>query len=234
MTTSLPAPPTAPSAARSSRMRAWPLWATAAGLLGFVATVLTEDRPANGDIDHTVTVDDIPDLDSTVFRIGGFVGYLCVAALVVFAAVWHRRVVQRWAWSLGAPVVTYGVLASAAALALAYGWKGAFGDYGYGAAEHGAFDDQGLYTYFVLNDFSPFIGWVPVTIALFGLAWMAFRERLVSRPLGAFAGVLALLLFAAVAITGVPGLPFASCVILAVAGVWLALGRSPILVEDQP
>jgi hypothetical protein len=217
-----------------SRTRAWPLWAVAAGLLGFVATVLTDARAGDtSDPDYTVSVKDIPALDHELYRIGGMVGYVSVVALLVLAAVWHRRVSQRYAWSLGAPVVTFGFVAAAAALTLAYGWKGALGDYLHGAIEEGTYDDQGLYIYYVMNDFSPYIAWVPVTIALLGMAWMAFRERLVSRGLGVFAGLTSLALFVAVGVTGVPGLPFASSLCLVVVGVWLAVGRSKIVLEDS-
>jgi hypothetical protein len=61
---------------------------------------------------------------------------------------------------------------------------------------------------------------------------MAFRERLVSRGLGACAGGMALLVFGAVAVSGVPGLPFASAVGLVVGGIWLAVGRSQIVMAD--
>lgn len=218
----------------TSRMRAWPLWATAAGVLGLVATVVTDARAGDtSDPDYMVTVKDIAALDHEWFRVGGMVGYVCVAALLVLAAVWHRRVAQRFSWSLGAPVVTFGLVASAAALTLAYGWKGALGNYLHGALEEGTYDDEGLYTYYVMNDFSPYIGWLPVTVALGGLAWMAFRERLVSRGLGAFAGFMALALYAVVGITGVPGLPFLAALCLVVVGIWLAFGRSPIVREEE-
>lgn len=224
-----PSPATVPG-----RFVAWPLWATAAGVVGFVSTVVTDNRAGDtSDPDYTVTVADIAPLDHELFRIGGMLGYVAVGALLVAAAVWHRRVAQRWTWSLGAPVVTFGLVASAAALTLAYGWKGALGNYLHGAMEAGTYDDQGLYTYYVMNDFSPYIGWVPVAVAAGGLAWMAFRERLVSRPLGAFCGAGFLASFGSVAATGVPGLPVMSSLGLVVAGIWLALGRSPIVREVE-
>jgi uncharacterized protein (DUF983 family) len=215
-----------------ARPCAWPLWATAAGVLGVVTTIVTDRRAGDtDDRDYTVTVADMAALDHEMFRLGGLTGYLAVAALVVLAAVWHRRVAQRFTWSLGAPIVTWGVVATAATLTLASGWKGALGNYLHGAVEEGTYDDQGLYVYYVMNDFSPYIAWFPVTVALGGLAWMAFRERLVSRPLGGFAAFFALLVVGAVAVTGVPGLPFAGAFVLAVVGVWLSFGRSPITRE---
>jgi hypothetical protein len=205
------------------------LWAAAAGALGFVSTVITDKRAGDtSDMDYTVTVADMAPLDHEMFRIGGFTGFLTVGILIVFAALWHRRVAQRFTWSLGAPIVTYGFITAAAALTLAYGWKGALGNYLHGAMEEGTYDDQGLYVYYVMNDFSHYIGWFPVTIALVGLTWMAFRERLVSRALGAVTGFFALLILGAVGVTGVPGLPFAGSMVLVIVGIWLAVGRSPI------
>lgn len=224
-----------PLAPDPARFRIWPLWMCAAGLLGVIGTLLSDQRAGESGetTDYTVTVADMADLDHLPFRIGGFAGYLCVAALLVLAAVWNRRVTQRYPWSLGAPVVTYGLVAAAGALALAYGWKGALGDYLPGAAEHGAYDDTGLYTYYVMNDFSPYVGWVPVAVAMAGIAILGLRERLVSRPLGVFAAAVCLLCFGAVAVTGVPGLPFVSMLGLLVVGMWLAVGNSAIVQEVE-
>lgn len=217
-----------------SRFTAWPLWATLGGALGIVSTVITDKRAGDtSNMDYTVSVKDIAPLDHELFRIGGLTGYVCVAVLLIFAAIWHRRVAQRFSWSLGAPIVTFGLVASAAALTLAYGWKGALGNYLHGAAEAGVYDDEGLYTYYVMNDFSPYIGWFPILVAAGGLAWMAFREGLISKGLGACSGLLVVLAVGAVAITGVPGLPFVSMIGLAIGGVWLAVGRSAITREDQ-
>jgi hypothetical protein len=219
-----------PSPARSrSRFTAWPLWGAAAGVFGFAATIVLDTRagePQN--LEYTVTVRDMADLAPTMFRWGSFAGFLSVITLIVFAAVWHRRVVQRFPGSLGAPVVGYGALVSAAALSLAYGWKGALGNYLHGAMEEGTYDDQGLYVYYMLNDFSPFIGWLGMLGGLLGLVWMSFGEGLVSRGLGAVTGLISVGALLAVAVTGVPGLPFAALVGLLIAGVWLAVGRSAI------
>lgn len=219
--------------APAPRFRAWPLWATAAGVLGLFSSLVTDTRAGDAsDPDYTVTAADMAVLDHVMNRIGGTTGYVTVALLIVFAAVWHRRVSQRFTWSLGAPVVTFGLVASAAALTLAYGWKGALGIYLNGASEQGSYDDAGLYVYYMMSDFSPYIGWFPVTVAAAGLAWMAFRERLVSRGLGVCAGLLAVLVLGAVVVTGVPGLPFFAALGLVVGGIWLAVGRSPIVLED--
>ena len=100
-----------------------------------------------------------------MYRIGGLTGYVAVVSiLLVFAACgtagWRSASPGR----SGAPMVTYGFIAAAAALTLAYGWKGALGNYLHGAMEESTYDDSGLYIYYVMNDFSPYIGWVPVVV----------------------------------------------------------------------
>ena len=80
----------------------------------------------------------------------------------------------------------------------------------------------------MLNDFSPFIGWLGVLVALLGLSWMAFREGLVSRGLGVVTGLIGGGTLVAVGVLGVPGLPFTALVGLLIAGVWLAVGRSRV------
>jgi hypothetical protein len=212
-----------------SRFTAWPLWATLAGVLGLTASVVTDTRAdAYGTGVKTVGAQHMADLDPSMFRVGGVIGYLTVIVLVVLAAVWHRRVVQRFRGSTGALVVVFGLLVSAATLSLAYGWKGALGTYLHGAAEEGTYDDTGLFVYYVMNDFSPYVGWVGVMIALFGLLYMSFREGLVSRALGGVLVIFSVLPLLAVVVTGVPGLPIASVLGLVVAGLWLAVGRSTI------
>ncbi len=212
---------------RTRRFTMWPLWASVTGILGFVSTVILDERAGQSatDIDYTVTVSDMPGLSHLPFRIGGFLGYLTVAALLVLAAQWRRRVTLRFGWSTAMGIVPLALTASAGALALAYGWKGALGDYLHGAIEHGAYDDAGLYVYYMMNDFSPYIGWLPVLIALGAIAWSAFGDSLISRPLGIVLGALVVLVTIATAATGVPGLPFLSMLLLALTGVWLAFGR---------
>jgi len=201
-----------------------------AGVLGVIGTLATDQRPDGArDQDYTVSVQDIPALDHLPFRIGGFAGFLCVAALLVFAAVWRREVSQRYDWSVGASIVSYGTVAAAGALTLAYGWKGALGNYLHGAIEEGAYDDAGLYSYYVMNDFSPYIGALPLAIALGGVAWMGLREGLVARGPAALSGLICLAALAAVGATGVPGLPFVALPGFAVIGLWLALGHSRIV-----
>lgn len=224
--------PSAPAPTR--RFVAWPLWIAAAGLLGLISTLGTDERiDSSADYAYPITVDAIPDLSHTPFRIGGLTGYLTVIVLLFAAAVWRHRVERRYPWSLGASVVTFGIVSSAGALALVYGWKGALGNYLHGAAESNTYDDQGLYMLYMINDFGPYFAWVPALASALGLAYMAFREGLVSRVLGAGAGLMAVGVIIAVAVTGVPGLPFMIALGIVIAGVWLAVGRSAITQDER-
>lgn len=222
-----PAPPGAEQPA--PRLTAWPLLITLSGVLGLIALFL-EGRPdANGtDFDYPVTAEDILGLDYVPYRISGAVGYLLVIVLLVTAACWRHRVEHRFPGSIGATVVSLGVVATAGITALTYGWRGALGNYMPGAMEENTYDAEGLYNYYIMTDFSPYIAFVPLLASAYALSWMAFRERLVSRGLGAASGLLATALLGAVFVLGVPGLPAMILLGLVVAGIWLAVGRSPI------
>ncbi len=219
----------------SARDRLWPLWGAAAGLAGFTATVLMDTRAASemeaaerGE-QFMLDASFMNELDRTTNYLGYLIGFLAVALLVVFAAAWRSRVEQQHGRSIAASVVSGGVLVTAAGLALAYGWKGALANYGYSGNEFGLFDDPGLYIYFVLTDFGPYIPWLGVLIAFAGIAWLAWSERLVSRILGTLAGAYVLAIAVAYALTGVPGLAGpASGLMLALACIWLSVGRSRI------
>lgn len=207
---------------------AWPLLVSAVGVVGLVS-LLCEARPDNdSDFEYPLTADVAVTVDNDIFRISGVGGYLCAILLLVLAAVWHQRVGRRFTESVGATIVTFSLVATAAIVTLAFGWRGALGNYLDGGPEENTYDTEGLYTYFVMNDFSPYISFVPLLGAAFGLAWMALSEGLVSKPLGALAGIVALLLLGAVAATGVPGLPAIILAALVVTGIWLAVGRSAI------
>ncbi|WP_243056514.1 hypothetical protein [Nocardioides sp. SR21] len=215
--------------ASQRRFTAWPLLASATGVLGLVALFSETRVDANGtDYDHPVTAEAAAALSHEAFRLAGILGYLAALGLLVLAAVWHQRVARHFPASTGAHLVTFSAVATSALVTLAFGWRGALGNYLPGGGEHGTYDDQGLYAYYMMNDFSPYIAFVPLLGACFGLAWMAFGDRLVSRVLGAVAGVFAAALLGAVAVAGVPGLPAMVLLGLVVAGIWLAVGRSPI------
>lgn len=216
-----------PASARD-RFTAWPLLISLTGVVGLVA-LFADERPDNSaDFDYPVTAEHILELDWVTYRVSLVAGYLLVLLMVASAVVWRQKVERRFSGSAGATAVGYGVLASTALVALAYGWRGAIGNYWPGGPEENTYDTEGLYNYYVMNDFTPYIAFVPLLASAYGLCWMAFREGLVSKPLGALAGILATALLLVTFLTGVPGLPAMIVAGLVVAGVWLAFGRSAI------
>lgn len=223
------------------RDRTWPLWGALAGALGFTATVLMDVRPTSemaaeerGE-SFVVTPEVMDELTRTPNYLGFLIGYAAVFALILFASAWRTRVEPRFADSIAARVVSGGVLVSAAGLALAYGWKGALANYGYDGPERGLYEDDGLFVYFMLTDFGPYIPWIGVLLAAFAFAWLAWVDRAISRVLGTISGLYALLIVVAFVATGVPGLagPLTGIWLL-IAGIWLAVGRSRVTVRSAP
>lgn len=186
----------------------WPLVGAAAGLLGGIATLALDLHLSdlNNDTD-TMTIDQVGEVNVTIARVSFLLGYTAVALLLVTAAAWRRHVEPRVPGSTAARVVPVGLTASAGALTLGYGWKGAMAIYGDGGPEDTAFDQQGQYFYFMLNDFGSFIGWLGVLVAAGAVTWMALRERTISRWLGWVGAVLIALPVAGFLIMSVPGLP---------------------------
>lgn len=209
--------------------QAWPLTAAAAGLCGIVATLVLDGRGTGSD-KVSMTPQLFEDLDPMVYRASMVVGYLAVVLLLVAAAHWRRRVEPRVPGSTAAHLVPLGLLASAAGLTYGYGWKGALGDYMPGGPEHGMYDDQGLYVYYLLNDFGAYIGWLGVVVAAGAVAWMALRERTVSRWIGVVSVLPVLQTTLMVVGMGVPGVAaLLGPLWLLVAGLGLFLGRSTVV-----
>lgn len=220
---------------RAPHARSWTAWGVVAGVLGFTATVLLDTRPLSemeaigaGEL-YAVSAADMSSVERMTNYAGFLVGFAAVAAMVVFAAAWRKWVEERFSHSVAARVVSGGLYITAAGLTLSYGWKGALANYGYGGNEFGMFDDAGLYVYYMLTDFGPYLPWFGVLIVAGAWAWMAWREKLVSRVLGTLSGLYALGvagMMVAIAVPGLPG-PFGG-LFLAFGSAWLMLGRSTI------
>jgi hypothetical protein len=206
----------------------WPLVGTAAGLLGYVATLALDGRTTGSD-DIAISEKLFTDLSPVVYRLSMITGYIVVALLLVFAANWRRRIEPRVPGSTAAHLVPLGLVASAAGLTYGYGWKGALGNYMPGGMEEGLYDTQGLYVYYLLNDFGAFIGWLGVIVAAGAVIWMSLRERTVARWIGLFSILPVLVATAGVAAGGVPGIPgMVAPLWLIVTGLGLTFGRSTI------
>ena len=234
-TTTTTAPAGVPAGRRgTSRFTAWPLWAVAVGVAGTAATIVTDSRPpaAAADDDYTVRVADVFTVSQSALFFSMVLGYLTVALLLILAGSWRRHVESKDGASTAASIVTFGLVASAGALALAYGWRGALANYLPGGMESSAYDVNGLWVLYMLNDFSAYVGWVPAGVALGAVAWMSLRERTISRWIGALNLLYVVVTFGAVAGTGVPGLPGTlAAIFLAITGLGLAFGKSPITAE---
>lgn len=233
MTQALPTIAPAAAPARGPlRERAWLGWGIAAGALGFAATVLLDvrsqaERDAMADgRDYLVTPADMADIDRFPNYLGFLLGFAAVAALLVFHAAWRTHVEPRLPRSVAARLVSAGLIVAAAGLTFGYAWKGALGNYGPGGNESGYFDDNGLYVYFMLTDFGPYIPWYGVLISLAGIGWLAWAERAVSRIPGTIAVVFVALVVAGYVATGVVGLAaLAAGPALVIVCTWLLLGR---------
>ncbi|MBM7503804.1 hypothetical protein ACFPER_09985 [Agromyces aurantiacus] len=229
----LTAGPAADAVARPARFRGWPLWGALAGVAGFIGTVLTDLRP-EGELAaveqgerYTVTAADMVQLDPTLARYGYVAGVVAIVALLVFQAAWRRHVETAFTRSTAARAVSGGLIATIAGLILGYGWRGGLANYL--GPESDSYDPNGRFVYYMLTDFGAYMPWLGVVAAAGGLAWMAFVERNVSRVLGAVSALAAVLTLGAVIVSGVPGLPGGTMPLwLAIAGVWLAVGRSRI------
>jgi hypothetical protein len=204
----------------------WPLFGAAAGLLGYVATLVLDGRTTSKAVLSDKLFDD---LSPVVYRMSMIIGYVVVGLLLVFAANWRRRIEPRVPGSTAAHLVPLGLVASAAGLTDGYGWKGALGDYIPGGMDHGQFDSNGLYVYYLLADFGAFIGWLGVIIAACAVIWMSLRERTVAKWIGVFSIFPVLGTIVMVVGMGVPGIPgmFAPLWLL-VTGLGLTFGRSTI------
>ena len=215
----------------TGRFTAWPLWAVATGVTGLAATIFTDSRPPAEmkDDKYTVRVADVFTVDQSTLFLSMVLGYLTVALLLITAASWRRNVESTERTSTAAHLVPFGLVASAGALALAFGWRGALANYMPGGADAGAYDVNGLWVFYMLNDFSAYIGWVPAGISIGAIAWMSLRERSVSLWIGVICALYVVGIFGAVAYTGVPGLPGTlAAIVLAITGLGLAFGRSAI------
>jgi hypothetical protein len=227
MTTQAQTLDTHPGAATGETRSRWPLFASVAGLLGFVATVVLDGRT---DTTHITLSDKLfTDLSPVPYRLSMVLGYLAVAMLLVTAAQWRRRVEPRVPGSTAAHLVTLGLVASAGGLTYGYGWKGALGLYMPGGMEEKSFDSNGLYVYYMLCDFGAWIGWLGVVVAAAAVAWMGLRERTVSRWIGIVSLLPVIQTTAMVLGMGVPGVAaLLGPIYLVVLGIGLAFGRSTI------
>lgn len=183
----------------------WPLWGTAAGILGATGHVFSLQNPSQAELDSGAGV--IATLERGNYHLGIVAGLAGVFCLLVFAAGWRRWAAAVAPGSLAGGMITLALTASAGAMILAYGFKGALAIYLADGMDEGTFPAGNLLTFFMFDDFSAFIAWWGVAMAAAAVAWIALRERRLPLWIGALSLVSVLVPVAAVGITGLPGVP---------------------------
>lgn len=206
----------------------WPLWGAAAGALGVIAHILS--MPALTEEERGTGVEVVGLLESGNHHVGVVAGMLAVFCLLALASGWRRWLAVRAPGSLAAGIVPLAFVASAGALILAYGFKGMLAIYLPGGMDEGSHPAEGLYTLFILDDMSAFMGWYGVAMAAGALAWVSLRERRLPIWFGVVSGLFALIpavILFAVALPGFPGVIEPLWLIISGVGMALSLRRAP-------
>ena len=99
------------------------------------------------------------------------------------------------------------LFATAASMILGYGFKGSLAVYLPGGIDEGSYPKEGLNAVWMFLDFAPYICWWGATVAAASAVWLAFRERLLPRWLGAVSIVFVVAPLAMMVGTGLPGFP---------------------------
>jgi hypothetical protein len=208
----------------TTRRSTWALWGVAAGVCGPIANMAAQ--PSVSEADRKAGAEVVDLLTRAPYHVAAIAGFGAVVCLLFLAAGFRRWSERQAQDSLPLRVVPLALLASAGALIASYGVKGQLAAYLDGGFNDATYQQDGLYTYFLLDDLAGFFSWWGVAVAFGCIAWISFRERLVVRWVGALAalGALVPVLFLLVfGFTGFAGV--ASPVLLVPIGIGLALRR---------
>lgn len=214
-----------PRIERGTRTAAWALWATAAGVCGVVANmvaqpVVTEAQRQGGFSEV------FGELTRGYYHVGVVAGYVAVACLLLFAAGFARWAQRQASDSLALRAVPLSLVASAGALIASYGIKGQLASYLDGGFNKASYPDSELYVYFLLDDLAGWFSWWGVVIAAGCIAWLAFRDRLIVRWVGAVAVLAVAAPLAFLLAFGFPGFAgMTGPLFLVVCGIGMALAR---------
>jgi len=187
---------------RLTRTNRWALWGIAAGVLGIVANMVTDPLATLTGAQKLQGLTALSHVSRLEFQIGAVTGFLAVACVLAFTAGWRQ-----WSERQGPPVsaarlVALALTASAGAMIIGYGVKGPLAIYLPGGTDANTYPAQGLYSLLMLNDSAPYFAWWGVIVAAAGVAWLAFRERLVVRWVGVVSVLAVLATFGWLAATG--------------------------------
>ncbi len=180
----------------------WALWGIGAGVLGIVANIVTDPIGSLTDVQKQQGPAVLGLINRADLQIGAVTGFLAVACVLAFAAGWRQRSERHGAPTSAARLVGLALAASAGAMIIGYGIKGPLAIYLPGGIDANTYPRSGLYSILMLNDSAPYFAWWGVVVAAAGVAWLAFRERLVVRWVGAVSVLAVLAAFAWLALTG--------------------------------
>jgi hypothetical protein len=192
---------------RVSSRASWPWIGVGAGVTGFIATIITDIHVSSDGGSSAATMAIVADINQRTAHMSIVAGFISVALLLVLAAMWRGTVEPKVPGSNATRVVTQGITASAGALMLGYGWKGASAIYHADGMDAGTYDEMGLYIYYILNDFGSYIGWFGITVAAGAVAWMSLRDRVLPLWIGFFSLVPVVAVIGFTGGTGLPGFP---------------------------
>jgi hypothetical protein len=177
----------------------------AAGLLGAVGHLFSMQDLSEEEYRSGAAVIDA--LERGPYHVGIVSGLAGVFCLLVFAAGWRRWATAVAPNSLAAGALHLALTASAGAMMLAYGFKGALAIYLPDGMDEGTYANESLLTFFMFDDFSAFISWWGVAMACGAIAWLALRERSLPLWIGIVATLFAVVPVGLVTATGLPGFP---------------------------
>jgi hypothetical protein len=180
----------------------WAFWGAGAGVLGLVAGPLTDPILSLTTAQKQQGAAVLGHVHRADLQIGAVAGYVTVACLLAFAAGWRQWSERNGTPTSAARLVGLALVASAGAMIIGYGFKGPLAIHLPGGINAHTYPSQGLYSLLIVNDSAPYFAWWGVVVAAAGVAWLAFRERLVVRWVGAVSVLAVLAAFAWLALTG--------------------------------
>jgi hypothetical protein len=183
----------------------WPLFGVAAGVLGAIGHLFTDQNLSDEERASGAAVIDA--LDRTSYHIGIVAGMAAVFCLLIFTAGWRRWNTGNAPDSIAGEMISLALVASAGAMLLGYGFKGSLAVYLPGGIDGEPYPNENLLSVFMFNDFAPYIAWYGVAMAVIGVAWFALREHRLPIWHGIVAAVFAVLPIAFLVATGLPGFP---------------------------
>jgi hypothetical protein len=191
---------------RSATGHRWPLSGAAAALFGGIATLLPSKVNMQPD-NHATSAAVIATLHRWPYQVAVIAGLFSVACMLATATGWRRWAAERAPGNLAAETVGKALGATAAAMMIGFGLLGSLAVYLHGGINQHMFSRDGLFSVYMFIDFAPYVAWWGATVAAAALAWIAFRNRLVPRWLGAMSAAAVAIAVLPMLLTGLPGMP---------------------------